>query len=121
MRLCVDLPPELSLRWKYHLLKQYGTAYGVQQQEVIDILSMYLDTREITTAQPMQEKETRKKIAPVSREGERKRPRIKDDPALVKKIDAMLADGKTIQEIASEIGYAWSTVKSYLSRKDKIK
>jgi DNA-binding NarL/FixJ family response regulator len=118
MRLCVDLPDDLSLRWKYHLLKQYGTAYGVQQQEVIDILSKYLDE---SMAPPMHEKKSEKKKAPVSRQGETKRPRIKDDPALVKKIDAMLADGKTIQEIASEIGYAWSTVKSYLSRKDKIK
>jgi hypothetical protein len=113
MRLCVDLPPDLSLRWKYHLLKRYGTAYGVQQQEVIDILSMYLEDQEIATALPIQKKKSEKKKAPVSREGERKRPRIKDDPVLVAKIAEMQKEGKTIQEIANATGYAWSTIKSY--------
>jgi len=33
---------------------------------------------------------------------------------LVKKIDAMIAGEKTIAEISREIGYSWSTVKSYI-------
>jgi DNA invertase Pin-like site-specific DNA recombinase len=69
-------------------------------------------------APPMHEKRSEKRgigaPIPVSREGETKRPRIRDDPMLVKKIGAMIADGKTIAEIAREIGYSWSTVKSYL-------
>jgi DNA-binding NarL/FixJ family response regulator len=111
MRLCVDLPDDLSLRWKYHLLKRYGTAYGVQQKEVIDILSAFLDK---STAPPVLGKITRKKI---SREGEKRRPRIAKDPALVAKIAAMQKKGKNIADIAKEIGYPWSTVKSYLTRR----
>ncbi|MCK9571550.1 hypothetical protein M0R72_21550, partial [Candidatus Pacearchaeota archaeon] len=72
-----------------------------------EALIEYLDRKSMPPATC--ERKSEKKKAPVTREGESKRPRIRDDPMLVKKIDAMIAGGKTIAEIAREIGYSWST------------
>jgi len=111
MRLCLDVDQSLSIRLKRYLLDRYGTTYKVQQDVLREALIEYLDRKSMPTATCERKSEKRK---PVSREGETKRPRIRDDPMLVKKIDAMIAGGKTIAEIAREIGYSWSTVKSYL-------
>ena len=87
-----------------------------------EALIEYLDRKSMPPAMP--EKKSKKRSVgaptPVSREGESKRPRIRDDPMLVKKIDKMIAEGKTIAEIAGEIGYSWSTVKSYIIMQSPI-
>jgi hypothetical protein len=83
---------------------------------VREALIEYLDRKSMppATCEKKSEKRGIGAPIPVSREGETKRPRIRDDPMLVKKIDAMIAGEKTIAEISREIGYSWSTVKSYI-------
>jgi DNA-binding NarL/FixJ family response regulator len=116
MRLCVDVPEDTAVRIKRYLLDTFHTTYKVQQPMLLEAVLEYLDRKSMPPAMPEKKSEKRRVGAPtpVSREGEARRPRIRDDPELVRKIDAMIADGKTIAEIAREIGYSWSTVKSYL-------
>lgn len=49
------------------------------------------------------------------------KPRISKQPALIKKIDEMLAAGKNTAQIAAEIGYSRTTVQNYISTHAKEK
>ena len=120
-RISLDLDETLNKALKQYCLNHFPDPYGKQQEVLREALVEFLERREIATARPTHEKESQKKKPPASREGEVKRPKIADDQQLVAKIDAMLRDGKNIADIADEIGYAWSTVKSYLRRREKIK
>jgi DNA-binding NarL/FixJ family response regulator len=116
-RISLDLDETLNKALKQYCLNHFREPYGKQQEVLREALVEFLDRRKKTEASPIHEKKPEKKIIPVSREGEKRRPRIADDPALVAKIDAMIRDGKNIADIANEIGYAWSTVKSYLTKR----
>lgn len=117
MKLCIEITDSENERLSEYIHTRYGArVHGRKTAILREALIEYLDRKSMPPAMPEKKSEKRRVGAPtpVSREGESKRPRIRDDPMLVKKIDAMIADGKTIAEIAREIGYSWSTVKSYL-------
>ena len=119
MKLCIEITDSENERLSEYIHARYGArVHGRKTAILREALIEYLDRKSMPPAMP--EKKPEKKKAPVSREGESKRPRIRDDPMLVKKIDAMIADGKTIAEIAREIGYSWSTVKSYIIMQSPI-
>jgi len=117
MKLCIEITDSENERLSEYIHARYGArVHGRKTAILRDALIEYLDRKSMppATCEKKSEKRGIGAPIPVSREGETKRPRIRDDPMLVKKIDAMIAEGKTIAEIAREIGYSWSTVKSYL-------
>jgi len=117
MKVCVELNPEENTRLEALALKLFGRVHGGKSKLIHEALIAYLDREEKPTPTATSQKEIIKNDKPpVSREGEIKRPRIADDPQLVAKIAAMIAEGKNIADIANATGYAWSTVKSYLRR-----
>lgn len=118
MKICFELTDRENERLSEYIHERWGArSHGKKSEVVRTALIEYLSAHEKPTATPTREKKSEKRKPPVSREGEKKRPRIADSPELIATIDQMLQEGKTIQEIADSTGYAWSTVKNYLKNR----